>query len=273
MRINIKTIACAMLSLGMCIGPASATPILAPGSVNQLSFNLSQNFLDVDGSGTISNGDLLYGIVNVTRISANGVTIWNANNVPGSPIDSLSGYYMFAINSVTPLPSPWVAAFSMGAASFDPNGVFSASDLAAHTIVKLFADNSTAYDTGGSVSDGISKATDGTLWAALGIDGGYWDALLLSSGIVQAGGGLNITANNTGTMFGTMSNPACPSCVFTDFVATTVSNDNGTSATWRYTGGNNGSLSVLPEAPTSILMVAATLALLAIRRPLRSKNR
>lgn len=242
-----------------------ASPILAPGTTNQLSFNLAQNLVDVDGSGGASSGDILYGIFNVTRISAHGSTIWNANNVPGPGIDSLSGYYLFSINAATPLPAPWAGAFSMGAASFDPNGVFTASDIAAHTIVKLFADTSTPFDTSGTVASGIAKATDGTLWASLGIDGGYWDALAFRSGLIQAGGGLNLVANNTGMQFGKQSNPSCASCALTDLIADTVSTDNGLTATWRYTGGNNASFATLPEPAMNLLFLIGVTTLLISR--------
>lgn len=251
--------------LGLSASVAMASPILAPGSVNQLSFNLSQNYVDSDKNGTVSSGDLLYGIFNVTRIAANGGTVWDANNVPGPGVDSLSGYYVLSVNSVTPLPTPWLAALSMGAASVDPNGIFTAADIASHTIVKLFTDTATPFDSSGGVADGIARATDGSLWATFGIDGGYWDALLLSSGIVQAGGGLNFITNNTGIGFSSQTNPSCASCPMTDLISNTVSTDNGTTAIWRYTGGNNATLATIPTPSTLLLWMAATLALITVR--------
>lgn len=265
MKIKLRTLVFGVLSLAYAQA-LIASPILAPGASNQLSFNLAQNLVDVDSSGNASPGDILYGIFNVTRISANGSTIWNANNVPGPGIDSLSGYYLFSIGTATPLPAPWAGAFSMGAASFDPNGIFTATDLAAHTIVKLFTDTSTPFDSGGNVANSIAKATDGTLWASLGIDGGYWDALAFRTGLIQAGGGLNIISNNTGVQFGKQSNPSCPSCALTNMIADTISTDNGLTATWRYTGGNNASFAALPEPSTLGLLVIAAFWLFTVRQ-------
>lgn len=264
MRKKLKTLFLAALGVAFA-QTIFASPILAPGTTNHLSFNLAQNLVDVDSSGGASPGDILYGIFNVTRISAHGSTVWNANNVPGPGIDSLSGYYLFSIGSVTPLPAPWVGAFSMGAASSDPNGVFTASDFAAQTIVKLFADTSTPFDSGGTVANGITKATDGALWASLSIDGGYWDALAFGTGLIQAGGGLNIISNNTGMQFGKHGNPSCSTCALTNMIADTISTDNGSTAIWRYTGGNTASFAVLPEPSTLALLIASAIGLMTIR--------
>ena len=267
MKNKLNILACTFACLGLGSQIAAATPILATGAVNQANFNVSQNILDADRSGSLSVGDLVYGIFNVTRISSGGSTVWNANNVPGPGVDSLSGYYLGAITTITGLPSPFAASITLGAAGFDPNGVFSASDLAAHTSAKLFADNVTPYQSGVSQTSDIAAATDGALWASLGLNGGYWSAVLLTNGLIFGGGGFNLISNNTGENFAPQSNPACsPTCPPTDFVFTTVATDNGAGQGWRYSGGNNGSLSTVPEPAAPLLILAGLLGWAASRR-------
>ena len=267
MNNKLNILACTFACLGLGSQVAEATPILATGAVNQANFNVTQNILDADRSGSLSVGDLFYGILNVTRITSGGSTVWNANNVPGPGVDSLSGYYLGAITSITALPSPFAASISIGAASFDPNGVFSASDLAAHTSVKLFADNVTPYQAGVSQASDIAAATDGALWASMGMDGGYWSGVLMNNGVIFGGGGFNLLANNTGEGFAPQGNPACsPNCPPTDFVFSTVATDNGPGQVWRYSGGNNGSLSTVPEPAAPLLLLAGLLGWAASRR-------
>lgn len=275
MKNNLKILACTFALLGLTPQFAVATPMLASGAVNDLNFNVAQNIQDTDHNGALSLGDLVYGIVNVTRISSGGNTLWNANNVLGPGVDSLSGYYVAAVTSITALPSPFAASITLGAAGTDPNGVLSSSDLAAHTMVKLFTDTLTPFQTGTSVAADIARATDGSMWAALGLNGGYWNSVLMNNGLIFAGGGMNFTSNNTGQNFTPQSNPSCsPSCPPTDFVFSTIATDNGPGQVWRNSGANNGSLATVPEPATPLLIFAGLLGWAASRRATRlNKNR
>lgn len=243
------------------VSGAEASPILAIGALNDLNFNVSQNLVDNDKNGVASPGDYFYGIVNVTRISANGVALWDARNVPGPGIDSFSGYYIAAVATVVPLPSPWAAIVTMAPASFDPNGVLSAADLAAHTMVKLFTDILTPFETNGSVADDIAKATDGTLWGALGFNGGEWNGVVMQNGQILSGGGLNFVSNFSGLNFTTHQAPGCATCPNVNLYFNTVATDNGPNQEWRFSGNNNGSLRTVPEPSAAWLVAAGFLAL------------
>ncbi len=267
MKSNLKILAYTFACLCFGAQVAAASPILAPGATNEANFNVAQNIQDTDHSGALSVGDLIYGILNVTRISSGGSTLWNANNVPGPGVDSLSGYYVAAVTSITALPSPFAASITLGPAASDPNGVLSASDLAAHMAVKLFTDTHTPYQAGTSVAADIASATDGLLWASLGLNGGYWSSVLMNNGLIFAGGGLNFISNNTGKNFTPQSNPSCsPGCPPTDFVFSTIATDNGAGQVWRYSGGNNGTLETVPEPATPLLLLAGLLGWAASRR-------
>lgn len=242
-----------------------AAPIMASGALNDLNFNVSQNFVDNDGNGVASPGDYLYGIINVTRISSGGLTLWDAKNVPGPVVDSFSGYYIGAIATVTPLPGPWAAAFTMAPASIDPNGVLNATDLAAHTMVKLFTDTITPFETNGSVADDIAKATDGAFWGGFGLDGGEWNGVVMQNGQIFAGGGLNFVDNLSGLNFGKHQAPGCSTCPNVNFYFNTVATDNGPNQAWRYSGNNNGSLRTVPE-PSALWLVLAGFTAMGVSR-------
>lgn len=263
---NISTVArtvgtiAALVAAGTLAGvqAAHATPVFAYGALNNVNFGAAQNIVDTDRSGTLSAGDLVYGIVNVTRVTSGGSTLWDANNVPGPGVDSFSGYYLGAVQSVTALPNPWAAAVTLGAASVDPNGIMSAADLAAHAVSKLFIDTGTPFETNGSVADDIAKATDGAPWITLGFSGGYWNALLFANGNIIANGGFNALADPTGLPLNAIQDPSCATCPAVDFYFTTVATPNAGQA-WQAIGSSTGAFAV-PEPSIMSLALGGALA-------------
>ncbi len=206
-----------MAVLMACIyaGQASAAPLFQIGVDNNLAFQAVGN---KTGGTSIAVGDTLYGVVNLQDISS-GTTTWGADNV--APVyDSFSGYFLSRVVSITSVTVPSVGTFSsvkMGVATSDPNGIFSAADLAAGTIMKMYTDTTTPYTTSGPIGTDISKATDGTLWASLGFSGGgFWDLSVNPSGYgtSSSNGGLNLITNSTGLSWskvGADQSPGCPS--------------------------------------------------------------
>ena len=245
--------------------PALAGPILTPGMNNTLTFTTAQNVVEAGAPGA-SVGDLFYGILNVTNIRAGGVERWDAQNVVGStPIDSFSGYYLAEVKSVYnafPASTPYAAAITLGPVSgsvIDPFGKFSASELAAGAMAKLFVDDgatATAFEMNGSFLDDIAKATDGTPWGTLGFNdsNNYWNALVFKNGRILGLGGLDFIANATGYGLLPITDPACPTCAPVDLFFSTVASANGTSVAWQFIGANDGNLRPVPEP--SILFLA-----------------
>ncbi|GAO37338.1 hypothetical protein SCT_2759 [Sulfuricella sp. T08] len=175
---------------------AQAAPVFQLGVDNNLGFQAVGN---KTGGTSIAVGDIFYGVVNLQDISS-GTTTWNANNV-SAPYDSFSGYFVTQVSSITQSGFPGLYSVQMGVAASDPNGVMSAGDLAAGTIMKMYTDTSTRYTTSGPTGTDIANATDGTLWASLGISGGgYWSLGVSPAGFGTSGsaGGLNFITNNTG---------------------------------------------------------------------------
>jgi hypothetical protein len=260
-RKSRKALATALAMVGMLatLQTVHAAPVFAYGAVNNVNFGVAQNVVDVDSNGVLSPGDLVYGILNVTRVTSGGSTLWDANNVPGPGVDSFSGYYLGAVQSVTPLPTPWTAAVTLGAASVDPNGVMSAADLAAHAVAKLFVDTGTPFESNGSVADDIAKAMDGTPWVTLGFAGGYWNALGFTNGTIIANGGFNALTDPAGLPLRPIQDPSCSTCPAVDFYFTTVATLSTPGAAWQAMGSSTGAFSV-PEPSIMSLGLAGWLA-------------
>ena len=193
-------------------GYASAAPLFTAGQDNVLGFQAVGN---KTGAPTLTVGDKFFGVANVQDNTVNGGVIWNAQNV-SSPYDSFSGYFLTEIKKVTAIlfGSSTLYSVEMGVATSDPNGVMSAADLAAGTIMKLFTDTTSPYTSGGSVGTDIANSTNGALWASLGMTsaGGYWNVLVAPSGsVVSSGsnGGINFITNNTGMNWAKVTDPGC----------------------------------------------------------------
>lgn len=254
--------------------PAISAPMFAGGINNTLTVTAVQNLVD-NGAPGLSAQDLFYGILSVDNIHAGGTEIWDARNVAGMPVDSFSGYYVAEVKSVFtafPTSSPFAAAVTLGAAPADPNGKFSAAELAAGTAFKLYIDSgatATPFETNGSVLDDIAKATDGIFWGSLGFSGGneYWSALVLKNGQIQGRGGIDFIANATGMPFNPITDPGCSTCLPTDVYFSTVARDNGPNALWRFGGSNSANLrpSQVPEPGTLSLLALGGLWFFARR--------
>lgn len=191
------------------VAHVAAAPLFAIGQDNVLGF---QAVGSKSGSATPTVGDKFFGVANVQDNTVNGGVIWNAQNV-SSPYDSFSAYFVTEIKSVTATLTSLGTFYDvkMGVASSDPNGIMSSADLAAGTIMKLFTDTTTPY-TSGSVTTGIANATDGALWASLGMTaaGGFWNVSLAPNGFPSGtNGGINFITNNTGMNWAKVADPSC----------------------------------------------------------------
>lgn len=131
-------------------------------------------YVRVEAPGELVVGDVFVGIIRAQTISQNDVPIWDSTNTPGN-IDNLSGYFVNVITDIDAVNS----VITLGASSVDPFGVFTAQDILDGVVMKLYSDV-TGIDAAPTVVDpatvasGIATATDGTLWASLTIDDGYW---------------------------------------------------------------------------------------------------
>ena len=200
-----------MFFLAVCsIERVGAAPLFTSGQDNILGFQAVGN---KTGAGTPAVGDIYYGVANIQDNTVGGGVIWNAKNV-STPYDSVSGVLVTEVKKVTATSTGLGIVYSleMGVASSDPTGVMSSADLAAGTIMKLFTDTTTPYTSGGPVASDIANATNGALWASLGMTGpggGSWTWTISPGGAGGTSGGINFITNNTGMSWAKVADPGC----------------------------------------------------------------
>ncbi len=256
-------------------GVAMAAPVFQLGVDNSLGFQAVGNKTGSPSSFAV--GDILYGVVNLQDISA-GTTSWNANNVT-SPYDSVTGYFVSEIKAVSSVTVPGFGTFynlTMGVASSDPNGVFSAGDLAAKTILKLFTDTTTSFTTSGPASTDIARATDGALWLSMGMTSvnDYWSVAIAPTGWGSGtSGGLDLITNNTGLSFSKVLDTNCGvvgGCLVDMKFVSTVSATGG--GAWAININDPGVMRPVPLPAAAWLLGSGLVGLLGVATRRRSKR-
>ena len=278
----MKIMQVALLCACAAAGQAWAAPVFQLGTDNNLGF---QSVGNKSGTGSFAVGDIIYGVINVQDIStgsgSTGTTLWNANNVSSNPpIDSFSGYYLAQVKTVTPITSSAGTFYSvqLGAASSDPNGKFSAADLTAGMMMKLYTDTATVYTTGGPVAADIAHATDGAYWGGLGITptgNGYWNLAVSPSSFSATSssfGGLDFINNNSGLSWAKVLDTNCAAssgCAVDMKFAATFSQSAG--GAWQIDSNDPATLHPVPLPASAWLMGSGMLALAGL--PIRRKKR
>ena len=201
--------------LGFTPNDAAAAPVFAQDEINDIFFNNVENWVDVDGSQDISQGDYFYGILHVQNIDGRiSNTVWNEDNVlPG--FDTFTGYFLTTVTGVTieggVQPHITLGPFTGGA---DPNGILSASELASGVVLKMWTDSATKWTDFVTLGADIASSTDSTPWATFTTTGGYWYTHAPLVPPVGAGNtvghsflGLKVVTNNSGLNFGSVNDP------------------------------------------------------------------
>jgi len=138
--------------------------------------NITWDLLDLD-IDTLQVGDVLQGIMNVQQIDYASGGGWSETRSP-NPIDSFTGYFLTQIAVIVEDPdlsNTNARLFLAPYSAPDPLGVL---NTAAGEVMALFTDNGTSYTRNSGLTADFAKATDGSLWATLGLDGmnasSYW---------------------------------------------------------------------------------------------------
>jgi len=270
----MKIMQVALLCAGAIAGQTWAAPVFQLGVDNNLGFQSVAN--KTGGANSVAVGDIFYGIINAQDISS-GTTTWNANNV-SAPIDSFTGYFLTQVTSVTATPTTLGTFYSaqLGVATSDPNHVFSATDLSAGTMMKLYTDTNTAYTTGGPVATDIAHATDGNFWGSLGFtqSSNYWTLAITPAGFSASGasfGGLNFINNNSGLTWNQVLDTNCSAtggCLSDMKFSSTFSQNTG--GVWQANINDPAILQPVPLPAAGWLMGSGLLALARLSR--RRKN-
>ncbi|NWG75099.1 MAG: PEP-CTERM sorting domain-containing protein [Rubrivivax sp.] len=117
----------------------------------------------------VRSGDIFVGVFASRSIIANGVTVWNEDNVAGGGIDTFTGYFAQEVREVALNIDGTVDRLLLSnITAGDPFGI-----LANGEVARVFVDQGagTPWQFDGisqTVLGAIQSATDGTLWASLG---------------------------------------------------------------------------------------------------------
>ena len=134
------------------------------------------NFTELDYSGAppaLQVGDIFVGILNVQNIdnSITGTTHWF-----NSATDQLSGIFAQEITSIGANPNPadpLSVRIDLGVASANTfktlAGDTFTTGLTGSEVLKMYYDDSTIFESNGSIVQDISVATDGNEWISLGM--------------------------------------------------------------------------------------------------------
>ncbi|MBE9519737.1 MAG: hypothetical protein IME97_01310, partial [Proteobacteria bacterium] len=219
-RLYIGSIVLFLTLAVFCIPASYSNPLPSvPDEFNGMFFRNSEVFIDTDDSGTVSIGDIFWGVINCNEIVAptnkqgqTGPEIWPLIGVSPAKI---TGYFATVVvatyeegHQSNPFP---VDVIVMGPA-VDPNGV-----LASGEVLRIFEGTNFNFNDSKQGS-ALSTATDGALLWSFGMGpgggspGGYWYALaplvIPDAGPVgEAYAGLNVIIAPPGDAFGLVNDP------------------------------------------------------------------
>ncbi len=145
---GLAAVAAALL-VGGTAGIAQAVPLLID-EVTKIKFTNYESVIDADGSGTVTPGDKVFGIVYATTIS----NVSGSNTIWGQPFaaQELTGVFQFTVtNGLVP------TATGMGHLNFG---------LAAGDYIKFYVDPAKNWNPT-TVASGIATSSDGALWAEI----------------------------------------------------------------------------------------------------------
>jgi hypothetical protein len=152
-------------------GSAWAAPILGSG-FNYISFTNYENIVSAPGNtpGTVGVGDIFYGIANIDAINwASTFTSPDWVITPG--VQYIQAYFLTEVKNLVDLGGG-NSRIEFGAASYDPNNIFSPNDLGLQTVLKWFESDTPLDFT--TFATSLASAIDGSLWLGLSIEDGYW---------------------------------------------------------------------------------------------------
>jgi hypothetical protein len=225
---------------------STASAELLVNKENVLFFNDFEIVFDeagdpvVPGSRTLQEGDILFGLINVQNVDAEGSTHWFSsatdqitgviaqrvevyNDTPNDPYDAAqTNFPHLILGPVNP-----AAGFTLNGP--DGTSVDLSTLVSGNEIISLWRDTgmgTTVFESNGTFAQDTDIATDGSLWMTLGYDFGAdgdagtiddtgylyshpnidpLDPLVNFSG--EFWGGLDLIVNNTGLDFDTINDP------------------------------------------------------------------
>lgn len=196
-------------------GTNGVTTVVQIAEPLQQFFQGNTSINEITATGILNIGDTLSGIFTINSIE--NLTAGGTQNIGVSTTtNELTG--VFATTVVAKILTGITASGFTYTYVFGTNSIFDSGNQG--IVARLYDDPSDDYTrSGGTVASSTGSATNGTLWAELGLGGGFWSAtnasdnltdaalalLPLNSPLANFGNGLNFVTNNTGIEWGTVS--------------------------------------------------------------------
>jgi len=173
-------------ALMLMVGDNAWAASFVIGMHNTMVFQDAEVLVDHDGSGGVSAGDTVWGVLEVQLIKPTrdreqiGGDFWIMGGDRGGP-DEISGYFAADVVDVKPIYGRSAALITYGPPADDPNGILESDE-----VIRFYSDYRTINYDVSSQSLGLASATDGRhIWSiglspTTGEDGvnGYWYSLL-----------------------------------------------------------------------------------------------
>lgn len=207
-----KILAAALVAGGVSAAMALPVGSAIPGGPVLFSDNSAETWLDNNGNGVLDEGDALRGIFKIDNITgSSGVQVAIG---AGSSYNELTGIFQTIVTGRTFLFSTPAGNFYNYSFGVDP--LFDVGNTG--VVGRLYEDagNNFARIGCGTLANCEATATDGSLWAELGLGAGpngFWSAananenpgigsfLPLNSPLGTFGMGLDFITNNSGFMW------------------------------------------------------------------------
>lgn len=204
--------------LGAILAVPSFASLLTAGGDNEIYFNNFELLFDADGNykvpGTpIAVGDTLVGIINVQNIDFNNTTTWYSgaqDQITGVFAQRVDEIFFVDPYDLDQTSYPHINLGTPTLSQFTYDGVEFSIGLEDGEMFAFYHQSglgTTPFESNGSVTDDIAKATDGELWFTLGLeDAGYfYSHTSLGATLVnftgEAWGALYVMRNNSGFQF------------------------------------------------------------------------
>lgn len=218
-----------IFALGLAmVGSAQATQVAGlfntNGTNTLLSDNSAEYWMDLDSSGTVSVGDIFFGVVGVNTIEGpssttigagtsfnevTAITAQRVNDVSGVLFNNAQGFPMVLVTEGPLLPADaaffdWATGQIMGGYSFTTQAGLSNDGM---LMGLVYEDSANNYDRDAAIQVGLTSATDGSIRLVVEVNGAnsdYMNALapqnplsILSLGPVTSVASSNIALDAT----------------------------------------------------------------------------